>query len=376
MTTRRPSLGPWMKLYVSALDTKAHYTDRQFRALIETWMMAVRQPVRGVFPNSSGLARRVGADEVDFMIEQGDLIVAPDGSVSVNRWSDYQSGVLSTERTRTHKAGGEPVDNSSGTVPEHVGNTPLVRARDALSPLPSREDVDTTNEEERPSASDDRDAADRFYELTLIRPWGKRSGSWLGELQEQHGLVNVTAALEVEHRENPNGRDLLSRVAARLERQAERVAKAKRSEPKPVDPVQAQLREALEARDRGEAPPPDPVADPEAVAAGRAAWAALRSTLPGRHETNGHGRRKGLVEPVGAVLGSVSGVPATGLSLTAGRGSETESAAVAPSGAYIGRASSSPGRETVRLDSRAEPGERVTDPPPRSSDGRSEKKRG
>jgi hypothetical protein len=295
MTTRRSPLGTWIKVYVSALDTKAHYSDAQFRALVEIWMHAARQPVRGVFTHRSAIDRKVGSDNVDFLIEQGDIELLPNSSVAVHKWADYQSGVLSTERgSRSEKPGGERVDNSSATAPEQFANSSLTRARDALSPLPSK-NVDVENGVEPvagasyPVEGSDEDALDRYYALTGSRPWGKRVGEWIGELQAKHGLTHVVAALEVEA---AGGREkLIERVAVRLERQADRVAKAEARKPKPVDPLIAEQRAAYADR-YGPETADLPVGDP---AAGRAAFEALRGSF---------GARGGLPVGVGSVLPS------------------------------------------------------------------------
>ncbi len=144
MASRRSPLGPWMKVYVSVLDTKAHYSDAQFRALVELWALAVRQPVRGRFTNRSALDRRLGAENVSYLIEQGDLDVLDDGSVIPHRWDEYQSGVLSTGR------GEQPVD-SSGTVPEPLANGSLTRGRAGSRDAPLDSRISTSQREISPT---------------------------------------------------------------------------------------------------------------------------------------------------------------------------------------------------------------------------------
>lgn len=74
---------------------------------------------------------------------------------------------------------------------------------------------------------DDRDALDRYYELTMARPWGRESGRWLTRLQDDFGVERVVAALDAEWSAQPEIATLLSRVEARLARAVEK-ARAKR----------------------------------------------------------------------------------------------------------------------------------------------------
>jgi hypothetical protein len=151
---------------------------------------------------------------------------------------------------------------------------------------------------------------------------------------------------------------LLGRVQARLERQAARAESASRKERRESGPfapgsVLAEIRAALPADE----PEPEPDVTPESLAAGKAAFEALRGSLG----SSGPVRKNGLATAVGAVLPSVQGAP-SGLSLTVGRGSERQPTAVSATADEIAAGSSSP-RGTGSMQSRTEPGERVTDPP-------------
>lgn len=306
----RSELGPWGKLYASLADDAAHFTDRQFRAYVETLCVAIRG--RGELPKLRPLRARMGAAEIDFLVEEGRLSVDEHNAVTVTGWQRYNAPVDRTNATRQarfrerHAQFVDTVDNGV-----------------TVTRVPTSTSSNVENDEEKNGASDapdvarptDFDALDRYHELTGLRPWGGRSGAWLRELQAKHGIPNTIAALEVEHRDHPGDRSLLSNVAARLERQADRVAEAKRKEPKPVDPVQAQMRAALAARERSESGDP-PVGDP---AAGRRAFGALRGNL-------------GPLTPAAAVVsspqnGSSRRSDPTARVLTAGEGSDTASAA-------------------------------------------------
>jgi len=216
-----------------------------------------------------------------------------------------------------------------------------------------------------PVEGSERDVLDAYYEVTGSRPWGRPVAAWLLELEYHHGLANVEAALIVEATD-PDRKRLVDRTAARLEAQAHRVKAAEARQPKPVDPLLAEQRAAYEARYGPETAEVAAEPDPDAVAAGRAAFEALRGNL-------GTGRR-GIAQPVGAVLGSGKGAEAARpkLSLTADEGSDTESAAARiRKGPSNGSTTPSPGVSLTRRTQRgsrrsAEPGERMTDPPHRS----------
>lgn len=250
--TRRAALGPWFKLYADVVERKAHYSDAQFRAFVEVLAWGVRNSPRGTLPSRRSVTARLGSEAVDFMFTEGDLVEEADGSVTISGWDVYQSGVLSTERKAPKVANPvEHVDNSSRTVPEPFTN---------IGPLPSTSS--STEEEDGAVAVNggapvgDRDSLDRFHELTNVRPWGRPSGRWLRDLEEQHGLVNVVAALEVEARSGDT-KDLIGRVAGRLGKQAERIERqaerARKAPPRP-SPEEEAMRAAMVATGRYEPP--------------------------------------------------------------------------------------------------------------------------
>jgi hypothetical protein len=232
MAQRRSPLGPWMKVYVSCLDTKAHYSDEQFRALIETWMHAVRQPVRGLFPNRSALDRKVGRANVDFLIEQGDVELRDDGSVIPHRWDEYQSGVLSTGR------GASPVE-SSPTVREQFPNGSLTYARDAGLPSTLSSSSETTNEEEttavdaRENAFDSDDPIDAFYLVTAqFPPEGGKLRSWISDVASK-GPSRRDFGIVLRDEWAKNGMkvpDTLRATEARLSKMGERARQAEGAE--------------------------------------------------------------------------------------------------------------------------------------------------
>lgn len=308
MTAR---LGPWLKLYGDVVDRKAHYTDRQFRALIEAFVLALRGSPRGTLPPRPALEAKLGVDEVAFLFEQGD-IVADGRAVAVVGWDRWQAHVLSTDRVQ--KSRGNAVETATERD-ETVTKRAVPNSTSSSTPTTNEDEATprARTRETTPDPEGDHDALDRYYELTRVRPWGRRPGSWIVEMQERHGVANVVAALEVEHRADPEVQTLLGRVSVRLERQSDRVERAKAKERKAAGPfapgtVLAEIRAALPDAE----PEPEPDVTPESIAAGKAAFEALREQLA---STNG------------SVVRSGQGAP-RGLSLTGDRGSVTESPAV------------------------------------------------
>lgn len=289
---RRSPLGPWVKVYVSVLDTKAHYSDAQFRALVEVWTHSVRQTVRGQFANRSVLDRWVGREVVDFLISQGDLDVLHDGVVRAHRWGEYQSGVLSTGR-------GELLPNSSGTVPEQSENSSLTRARDALYTLPSK--VVTTEDEGRSESRegdfDENDPLEGFYLVTNRYPTAPNLKRWIRDVASTGpSALDFYVTLKAEFpKAHGDVSEALMATKAKLGQMADRAAASKRSEPKKIDPLREQMKAAIIER---YGPEPDEVAEdatPEAIAAGRAAFEALRASSESlvRSVPNGPARKAG-----------------------------------------------------------------------------------
>ncbi len=231
-----PRLGSWLKLYASIVDSKAHYSDRNFRALIETYVLGVRSiPVRGQFPNRPGLERRIGVEEVAYLIEQGDLDEHPDGTITLHRWDEYQRGVLSTERTRAHR--GNTVDkfpNGSGTVPEQDGN-----AGSLLSTSTSTSARDTTIEEgttavdARGNEFDPWDPIDAFYLTTgQFPPEGGKLRPWITDVASK-GPTRQDFGIVFADEWKKNGLkvpETLRATEARLSKMGERARKAEEAE--------------------------------------------------------------------------------------------------------------------------------------------------
>lgn len=238
----RARLGPWLKLYGDIIDRKGHYTDRQFHALIEVLVLALRSTPRGTLPPRPSLEARLGVDEVAFLFTQRDLQIIGE-TVSVCGWDVYQSGVLSTSRVQKSRSERvETVPERDETVSE---SSPLPLP---LSSTKTDERIESGADASYPDPDSDRDSLDRYMELTGSRLWGKPAGRWLKDLEATHGLTHIVAALEVEHKADPNTKDLIGRVEGRLLKQADRVASATRSKPRTLSPLQAEIRAGIVER--------------------------------------------------------------------------------------------------------------------------------
>jgi hypothetical protein len=103
MTSDEPvrPLGPWMKHYADITDRKAHYSDRQFRSLVEVFTLALR--MKGCLPPRRALAAREGEDVIDFLFSEGDLEEDASGMVRVHNWRSYQADPTAALRQSRHR---------------------------------------------------------------------------------------------------------------------------------------------------------------------------------------------------------------------------------------------------------------------------------
>ena len=90
-----------MKLYADITDRKAHYSDRQFRSLVEVFTLALR--MKGCLPSRRALAAKEGAAEIDFLFSEGDLEEDPNGMVRVHNWRSYQADPTAATRQSRHR---------------------------------------------------------------------------------------------------------------------------------------------------------------------------------------------------------------------------------------------------------------------------------
>jgi hypothetical protein len=308
----RTRLGPWGRWYASTEEDTAHYTDRAFRAWAGIFGRAVAN--RGDLPKLRPLRALYGAKEVDFLISEGRLCV--DGeSVTICSWTVYQAPPDNTGAERQarfrerHRDDSPQVDNdvenpsqplrngvtsrsaptSTSTSTEPNEETGVVRSEEITpprAPAPARGSTMTAVDD------GDRDSLDTLFELSGIRPWGRRAGNWLRDLEGAHSTALVDAALREEWRRKPDMADLISRVAARLERSKSKhddaVSRDKAARP-PERPQEPRRASELTEDER------------MAAEAGKAAWRALQGQLP----RNGH-RREGIAAPLRDLLPSTA----------------------------------------------------------------------
>jgi hypothetical protein len=77
-------------------ERKAGYTDAQFRAFFNLICAAARQHPRGRFRNHAQLKALLGVHGryIGFLVDEGDIVALPDGSIYVDGWDQWQEGDL------------------------------------------------------------------------------------------------------------------------------------------------------------------------------------------------------------------------------------------------------------------------------------------
>lgn len=95
-----------MKLYADITDRKAHYSDRQFRSLVEVYALSLR--MKGCLPSRRALAAKEGQNEIEFLFAEGDLEETEAG-VRVHNWAAYQSDPTNAARQARYRNSHPPV---------------------------------------------------------------------------------------------------------------------------------------------------------------------------------------------------------------------------------------------------------------------------
>src|SRR4051812_608109 len=78
-------------------ERKSHYTPAQFGAFLKVQLIAGRQSHRGRFRSVKSLIGMLPSAYgrlVPFLVEQGDLVTQPDGTVYIPGWDEWQEGDL------------------------------------------------------------------------------------------------------------------------------------------------------------------------------------------------------------------------------------------------------------------------------------------
>jgi 5-methylcytosine-specific restriction endonuclease McrA len=100
-------------------ERKGHYSPAQLGAFLKIQLVAGRQTNRGTFRSVAALKAMLPtayARHVDFLVDEGDLIVGTDGSVYVDGWKEWQEGDL-TVRDRMRALRGRRSEDRSERRP-------------------------------------------------------------------------------------------------------------------------------------------------------------------------------------------------------------------------------------------------------------------
>lgn len=102
---------------------KAHYTDGQFRAYIETLTLALLQKERGRFLSMAQLRALLGrrGKHAAFLLSQGDISEKRAGAVYVEGWDEWQEGDLTVRdrmaALRNRRRNGTVTEDVTGDAP-------------------------------------------------------------------------------------------------------------------------------------------------------------------------------------------------------------------------------------------------------------------
>jgi len=278
---------PWFKAFADLPERKAHYSDVQFRAFVEVLCAAAASRTPGCFTSLAAVRRIVGG-AVDFLVEQGDLVVEEDGSVTIHRWKVYQRPFDEghAERQRRYRDSKNDVadDASSGSSHErHNGSSTSTSISKTFSEgdsFPAPAPVHAPARGEVVGYPDgDRDALDTYHELSGYRPWGVWSGESLRAAVVDYGDAVVDAALRFEAGRDSKRDTLLKRALAKLARDAERAEQDRVKAPKVVRP---KMDEAAYQAGRQKA-------HDEAVAMNPELYAKAIKNFPSKHRTENAG---------------------------------------------------------------------------------------
>jgi hypothetical protein len=198
-----------------------------FTIVAANWREAERKVALRVAPDA--------ADLIDELTAVG--LLGSDGRVTSRVFSSWIGRALklrraASKRQAANRAGKSRVtDGDSHETDSQSQGVPIPRA----TPLGTVGKEGTENDVEG-GAGGDRDALDRYHELTLYRPWGQWSGDKLRGAIADYGDTAVVTALDEAYAADPDKRNLLDRALATLARNAERTKREAAQRPKPVRP--------------------------------------------------------------------------------------------------------------------------------------------
>lgn len=216
---------PYSRLYWSVMDDDKFDGIREDMRHFGTWSLLL-MVADMAWPAPAFLPPAPKAS-VTALVEAGLVDILSGGRYRVHGL-DAERG----RRSESARAAGLSSARSRGfgtAVEQPLNDRSNTRSTASQLAEPSRELA-----ENEPSQADDRDALDRFYELTGWNPW---TLDWRREelvaLQNDYGVPATIAALDAEWSANKDKKTLTKGAAARLARDTDRAKEAARLERKP-----------------------------------------------------------------------------------------------------------------------------------------------
>jgi len=221
---------PYSRIYHSVEDDPKFVTVYDNDRMLATWVRLLIEADKA-HPSTAHIPEGTNRTAVRVLAELG--------IIDLGTGSRYRIHGLDAERAARSSAarvGGLASGRS------RVGGTTVER------PLNDRSTIgqlntsrDETRQDEQGDGSngtypDDHDSQDRYYELTLYRPWGIWSGEKLLAAERDYGRAETVAALDAEWTLSPDRKTILDRVLARLARDADAIRQARKVKPRPRRP--------------------------------------------------------------------------------------------------------------------------------------------
>jgi hypothetical protein len=188
-------------------ERKSHYSPAQFGAFLKVQLVAGRQSSPGAFRSFKALVGSLPAAYarlVPFLIEQGDLVEQPDGSLYLDGWKEWQEGDLTVgERMRRLRNKPRHHAVTNGVTPTVTQPSPAANAKsDSLSGSTTSGIGVGVGVEARPSQSPSSDATELQVlaeELTgqayvMADLYGGLGLKAIDEQLRPHGLEKVSDA--------------------------------------------------------------------------------------------------------------------------------------------------------------------------------------
>jgi hypothetical protein len=292
-------LGPYGRVAYGFIVEKTHYTLEQRGAWLTAWCMAGLRPGRDGSVKLKPLRSAVGEALLDFLLEEGDLVRTGDPELLMFRNFEWANEPM--ERNRRNVAAYRDRQRSGGNGVDSSPSPDSNLTRDVLSQSQSVSTSGTKNGENPVApAHEADDPIWIFYMTTNEYPNTPKMKRWITDTASRGPSArDFGVVFPGEWTASGYKADVALRsTAAKLSAMTDRADAAKAAEPKPVDPLIAEIGASL--RSSGHYEDTGPAVDLEA---GR----KLR-------ESFGNGNGKGLAAAAAAVIGSPRGdraVPST-----------------------------------------------------------------